>query len=60
MSPAQLLLRPIMPFLLITIGISLLSYKFIEFPQRGWRYLLRWEDRQPLRAENPSHECRQA
>jgi hypothetical protein len=35
MSPAQLLLRPIMLFLLITIGISLLSYKFIEFPQRG-------------------------
>jgi peptidoglycan/LPS O-acetylase OafA/YrhL len=30
-------------FLLITVAVSLLSYKFIEFPQRSWRQLLRLE-----------------
>jgi len=27
-------------FLLTTAGISLLSYRFIEFPQKSWRSLL--------------------
>ena len=44
-DPNSLQIRQVLMFLSITIGISLLSYRFIEFPRRPWRSLLRLEDR---------------
>jgi peptidoglycan/LPS O-acetylase OafA/YrhL len=32
-------------FLLTTAGIAILSYKFIEFPQKTWRSLLMVEQK---------------
>lgn len=47
-DPNTLTLSRVGTFVLITAALSLLSYKFIEFPQRPWRFLLRLEDRAKL------------
>jgi peptidoglycan/LPS O-acetylase OafA/YrhL len=39
-NPNSLEIKRIGPFLLATAGISILSYRFIEFPQKTWRSLL--------------------
>jgi peptidoglycan/LPS O-acetylase OafA/YrhL len=33
-------------FLSVTVAVSLLTYKFIEFPRRTWRTLMRMESQQ--------------
>lgn len=43
-NPNSLQIETAVPFLLVTLGVSLLSYKFIEFPRRTWRSLMRMED----------------
>ena len=43
-GPNALTLGTVGRFLLITAAVSLLSYRFIEFPQAAWRFLLRLED----------------
>ena len=44
-NPNSLEIRRVALFLFTTAAISLLSYKFIEFPQRTWRSLLTVEHR---------------
>jgi peptidoglycan/LPS O-acetylase OafA/YrhL len=39
-NPNSLEIKRIGLFLLATAGISILSYRFIEFPQKTWRSLL--------------------
>ena len=43
-DPNSLKIERVGLFLLVTAAISVLCYKFIEFPQRSWRFLLRLED----------------
>jgi peptidoglycan/LPS O-acetylase OafA/YrhL len=43
-DPNSLSPRRIGLFLVVTLAVSLLSYKFIEFPQKPWRLLLRLGD----------------
>lgn len=52
-DPNSLLLRRMALFLLITFAVSLVSYKFIEFPTRPWRKLLRLDDRTARSAPQP-------
>jgi peptidoglycan/LPS O-acetylase OafA/YrhL len=40
-NPNSLQINAVLTFLLVTAAVSLLSYKFIEFPQRTWRTLMR-------------------
>lgn len=42
-NPNSLQIKAGVTFLLITAGVSLLSYKFIEFPRTTWRTLMRME-----------------
>ena len=44
-NPNSLEIRRVGLFLLTTAGIALLSYRFIEFPQRTWRSLLMIEQK---------------
>jgi peptidoglycan/LPS O-acetylase OafA/YrhL len=39
-NPNSLEIKRVGLFLLATVAISLLSYRFIEFPQKTWRSLL--------------------
>ena len=42
-NPNSLEIKAALTFLSVTVGVSLLSYKFIEFPRRTWRALIRME-----------------
>jgi peptidoglycan/LPS O-acetylase OafA/YrhL len=42
-NPNSLQIKAAVTFLLVTLGVSLLSYKFIEFPRGTWRALMRME-----------------
>jgi len=44
-NPNSLEIRRVGLFLLTTVGIALLSYRFIEFPQKTWRSLLMVEQK---------------
>jgi peptidoglycan/LPS O-acetylase OafA/YrhL len=52
-DPNSLVLRRMALFLLITLAVSLVSYKFIEFPDRPWRNLLRLDGRAAGRQSLP-------
>lgn len=45
-DPNSLQVKAAATFLLVTVAVSLLSYKFIEFPRRTWRTLMRMEGQQ--------------